>query len=244
MSNGYDVITSEDEKPVVQVLKLKKLRLEIEALEKSLSPDKATVWQKLNHYFQKNLGQISALIILFASFVTPVLNYISNQRQQQLVQVNSTVLEILLDSLGTNYISPANLLQISTQDPQVVAPLILDQLNKDIVHPEKAMKIYKRMYDVNQNLVKYTWTDRILFLFIDDNKTILEEELAKNATAQFGRELGERTVDIMKAYIDIIMELNLQDKSDFKKAFNVIETKCHINEEYKSLCDYIKRDKI
>lgn len=224
-------------------LKKKKLLLEVSLLQKQVAgeaPPKLKFWERISRYLQQNLGQIATIITLLGFFITPVWSYVSSQRQEKLIRINSDILQIVLAEDTT--ITNKDLMTISTQDPQVVAPILLDQLNKNRMSHKKAERIYKRMYEVNKDLTRYSLLDKILFLFMPDNQRVLERELSLNATRQFRKSFSPEAAKIAETYVNIIASLDLEEKKAFVAALDELTIKCQQDTAYRHLCKY--RDEV
>jgi hypothetical protein len=220
-------------------LKFKKLVLEVSMLQNQLdgfTPPRLNILQRLYKYLQKNVGQIVAIALLLSSFVTPVWKFVSSQRQQQMITVNNSILQIM----DTTKITKKQLMEVSAQDPKIVAPILLDQFNKRNIDPDRAIQIYKWMYDVNKDLVHESLFDHVFFFFADDNKDVLEDELCSNAIKQFQKDYDRRDLKVTLGYIDMIFDFGLHEKKDFKNALNVLLAKCASKEsKHQHLCDYL-----
>ncbi len=127
---------------------------------------------------------------------------------------------------------------ISTQDPEAVAPVLLDQLNRGKISPEDATEIFKRMYEVNKDLARYSVWDKILFAFVPDNQHMLEHELYLNAKRQLGKKYSNEAAKVSETYVNIILDLDLENKKAFRELMDLVTQKCGKDSAYQHLCDY------
>lgn len=211
---------------------LKKLELEVKKLQNETSPTRYTIWERLNKYLQRNVGQIAAVIVLLGSIITPVLNYVSVQRQQHLVQINGNILRLIVDTVNINN---ADLIEIATQDPKIVAPILLDLLNKKEVNHNRIETIFIRLYQINKDLTRYSFFDKTLFFLMDNNQEILENELKLNALKQFE---GSYDPNVAKTYIKLMVTLNLDTTKKFMPIVNLLKEKSKSDPRYESLLKY------
>jgi hypothetical protein len=202
-----------------------KLRLEIEALQKHLREEPpSSSLTKLNNYLQKNIGQLLAIIALFVALFGPIFDYIGNIKKSQLITVNAAILP-LLDS--PNFpVKTSTIMQISTLDPATVAPFLLSELDKGEIDARIVSQIYEQMFFLNDHIPKRSFSDKILFLFIDDNQTVLENELCDHAVAAFNASLKPNEVKVLllwKAYLGLIKKVGLSNVTKFTEAVNLLE---------------------
>jgi hypothetical protein len=220
-------------------LELRKLQNEVIILQKQIddaNPDKINTIQKCWEFIKKNMAQISAVIVLIGTIYNPIINYIASQHKAQQINVGNNLWKIL-DTPITN---DKKLLEISTQDPAILAPIVLGLLNDSSINLITAKNLYVRMYD-NTDFYNQSVYDKFLSLFIKDNKSILEEELCRNAKKVFNYDISnsDSLLNIITTYIDIIFQLRFQNKSEFIELFEILKSKCNSCSASKSICKYL-----
>jgi len=207
------------------------LELQTDALE---AKDKSFL-QKIYDFITKYLGWIVALITLFGGITKPISDYLETRRKAHVISINNSIIRIL-DS--TANIKESTLLEISSQPPDVLAPILLFNLNKGAIQPQLAKNIYVRMLELNNELSHETQSDKIIFsLFGQENarKTLLsqlnifaQKDLRYNFPDSLDNVKFNRKVQVLEAYIDIIAEANINPSKEpsIKPLIDTFTCKC------------------
>jgi hypothetical protein len=235
--DDFKSLTKED-------LELKKIKLDVNLLQKQIEDAKEGLFEKVSNYLQRKVGPLFAIAVLIWGFIGPVLNFVADAKKSQLININKSILQ-LLDKTDT-VPKFSKLMEVSIQDPNIVAPFLLARLNESNIDTGTIRKVYRIMYSVNSNKFDRSFWDRATFFFVKDNKGVIEDELRINAENQFNRPIPAASKDqkklffIWETYIDIIYDLKLEKDKDFIKTLNILQQKCSANpKEYGFICVYI-----
>jgi hypothetical protein len=232
-----------DIKLAKQELELEKLRLEIEILENTLEdskPKERTAIQNFIALLKKNIGYITSIGVVIGGLVTPILDYVAERKNNQMITINSSLVAVL-DSTELNN---STLVDVSSSDPAVAAPFLLSQLDNGTVSQALVTQIYQMMYRINQDKPHRSLTDKILFLFVKDNSAILEDELRDHAEAFFSLPLDGNREWIASTYLALMDTVHaMNNKADFNPALDVIRQKCGSADStiYKGICFDLKK---
>jgi hypothetical protein len=253
--NNLDHLSKEE-------LELKKLRMEIRLLQPQVDDiKKIKLPTKIFNYVQKNLTQISGIIILIVGIVAPFWGYIDNERKSELVKVNNSILQLVdpkwsdpekTDSLQKKKSDSLQkkILEVSLDDPKIVAPFLLGQLNdldESNININIVNNVFERMYTLNKQKVNRSFSDRIIFIFFDDNKEILEDELWSNANSEFNLPFknDSENADSLKVngnlriiwntYLTLIKKLALDKNKRFIKLTDQLWSNCNSSKKNKDL---------
>ena len=248
VDNGKPPETPAQTNPISLVQE--KLALEITILRKQVADlEQGTgFFNRFLGRLRTRLGLILAWVVLLTGLATPVLQLVARSRQAHLAAINSDLLKFVVDSSVGKTDSARNaearqIENISLQDPTITAPFFFSRMNERIIPPNEVYKIFLRMYKINKDHTHYTILDRLLFTVFSDNREILEDELETFAYKASRVSSGPddlQDIEIKHTYIDLIFDLDLEDKKDFESVLNMMANNADTTAR-RSLQDFIQK---
>ena len=230
------------EKLTKEDLELLKLKKEVYLLREQVNGKEGENVGFINkslNYLQSNIGKIVAIVALIGTVVDPVFNFIGSERKAKLIEVSNQMFKVV----DSNRVDASGIEEISTQDPAIVAPYLLNLANEGKITRDNTRKIFTRMYKLNAELSSYSFFDKLVFLFSKDNKEVMEDELATSAAKAFSKKLAtddEKLYEAIATHLDIIYELRLQNKKSMKRALDILRDKCKVSDvAYQTVCGYL-----
>jgi hypothetical protein len=200
-------------------LEIKKLKLEIALLlENSREPKNVSFLTKATKFLQNNIGQLATIFALIAAVTTPVINYIADTKKAQLIAVNESILDLAGNDSALN---STKLLKVATQDPNIITPFLLLNLNEHSsysIDTGKIRSIYTVMYKLNKDWGERSLFEDVVFFFVNDNKSVIEKKLFSNFTYQFEHPDTSNKYKLMavwKTYVNIIFDCHLENDKRF-----------------------------
>lgn len=219
-------------------LEIQKVLAEITLLQlqtNALATKNKSFAEKIYDFITKYLGWIVALITLFGGVTKPISDYLETRRKAHVITINNSIIRILDSSEN---IKESTLLEVSSQPPDVLAPILLFNLNKGAIQPQLAKNIYVRMLELNNELSNETKSDKILFsLFGQENarkillsqlNSFAQKDLRYNFPDSIDNAKFNRKVQVLGAYIDIITEagINPNKEPSIKPLIDTFKCKC------------------
>jgi len=163
---------------------------------------------------------------LFTALTAPLFNYIGDKKKEELITVNKSTWGL---ANNTDSLTNEEILEVGSQDPNIIAPFLLYNLNEQksySIPMKKIAAIYPVMYKLNTNQADKSFFESIVFSFISDNKSVIEDQLFTNFNRQVEHSnLNNESVrlDVLTTYVTIIYNCMLQNDKRFIAEKSVIQ---------------------